>query len=603
MTRATASSPLSTAAVWLLGAMVSLPFLNPHHPLPLPSFLEESLAMALGVAAAGVLLVAYWREPPAALAHSAIAMLALAACAFAQQLGGLAAHSALAALFMVYLLWGALVLSTAGALAHRIGAHRVVSAAAIGLIVAADANAFAALVQLIAAEPLAGGLVSMFGGGRPYGNLGQANHFSQLGALGIASVAYLYVRGSLGRASAALLMAPLLLALGVAASRTLWLYFALLLVFAMLHARANGRALLRFVAVAIGAAVLLQIATPAFMPAIESLRDTVAAAHGRPRGQLDTSLARAMAFGGTADPSLTLRLDLWGVAVASAVEAPLAGHGIGSFALRYFDAAGAGRVAGTGAAERNPHDIVLQIAAEMGIPAALMLVAAVALWFYRNLRLRQELWTAEHYWALAVAGVGVVHALLEYPWYYAQFLGVACVAFGVGERGWLVARRRVLARVVWTGAVLTGLMVLALTLGDYLSLRRWAYGIDEAALRDPQIRARQSAELAKLQRSSLLAPWVELPLSSTLAPDGTRSADKIAFNERVMRYAPIDLVVEKQILLLAAAQRHTEARALLEVFRRAFPGQWSEFTDVVAALAAEAPERFGALAASMRAVH
>ena len=154
--------------------------------------------------------------------------------------------------------------------------------------------------------------------------------------------------------------------------------------------------------------------------------------------------------------------------------------------------------------------------------------------------------------------------MLEFPLWYAFFLGVAAVVLGLGEHRtleWPAAngRPRRMSLALWSILLLGGL-VFVQVVRDYLLLEnflafRYRYLHASAELN------RQARDmLLELHRTSLLSPWVELGLARTIhvSPDGL--ADKLMVNTRAMRAFPVDDVVYRQAMLLALAGEEAGAR-------------------------------------------
>lgn len=69
-------------------------------------------------------------------------------------------------------------------------------------------------------------------------------------------------------------------------------------------------------------------------------------------------------------------------------------------------------------------------------------------------------------------------------------------------------------------------------------------------------------------------------------------AQRLALNGDVIRFTPQPVLVYRQVLLLALAQRSGEAQALLARARRAYPTDPAEFDRDLSRLATLHPERF-----------
>jgi hypothetical protein len=177
---------------------------------------------------------------------------------------------------------------------------------------------------------------------------------------------------------------------------------------------------------------------------------------------------------------------------------------------------------------------------------------------------------------LALAAVLAIHSMVEYPLWYAFFLGVAAVVLGLGEQRTLElavadARLRRVRLAVWSMLLLGGL-VLVQVVRDYLMLEnflafRYRY-LHASVELDRQARDM----LVDLHRTSLLSPWVELGLARTIHVSADGLADKLTVNSRAMRAFPIDDVVYRQAMLLALAGQEEAADRQWERAVASFPG-------------------------------
>jgi hypothetical protein len=201
------------------------------------------------------------------------------------------------------------------------------------------------------------------------------------------------------------------------------------------------------------------------------------------------------------------------------------------------------------------------------------LLLAIVPWLRELLRQPR---TPAFWWVLAVAAVLAIHSLVEYPLWYAFFLGAAAVVLGLGERRtleWSLANGRLRrARLALWSMLLLGGLVFVQVVRDYLLIENFAgfrYRYVHASVQlNPQV----GETLVELQRSSLVSPWVELGLARTIHISAEGLADKLTINSRAMRAFPIDDVVYRQAMLLAMAGEEEAARRQWALAVVAFPG-------------------------------
>lgn len=558
---------ISLAAAVLLCV---LPFLQPYHRFPLTSFYSEWLAFACGL---GVLAVLLERRSwiNAELPWTALPLFGLAGLAIIHGVAGWSPYFGQALLGALYLVWAGLLVVAGRALVRNSGFETVCTAVAAGLAAGALFSAVIGVIQHFNwITPLSPYIT------RPqssviFGNLAQPNHFAAQITLGLFSVVYLHSRGRLPLAVAAVVALPLLFVLGLSGSRSVWLYlfaafaFALRLRFGSDDPRA--RQLFVWSGLFIILYYLLQVCAGLgwFAP---------------PQREAVTSLERL--FSGAA--SVSDRIGLWRAALAITVEHPVMGVGWGAFAGEYFQyLAASGGLAPAGL-YNNVHNLPLQLLAETGVIGAALLLVPVGWGLLLALKARPD---SAHWWLWATLGVFAIHSLLEYPLWYAYFLGIAALLLGLCPSPALVPRLARFGRALAASALLVGAANLAFLWSDY-RVFEGAVRPTMAQLRD----ARFVDTILRIHRNALLTPYVELSMVIPLPANRDDLQRRLALNERVIRFTPQPVLVYRQTLLLALAGRTAEARSLLLAARLAYPDAPAGFEQRLAQLAEEQPAFF-----------
>jgi tetratricopeptide (TPR) repeat protein len=211
----------------------------------------------------------------------------------------------------------------------------------------------------------------------------------------------------------------------------------------------------------------------------------------------------------------------------------------------------------------------MQLLAETGALGASVIVGAVVLWLAD---LRRARFGLEAWWMLALLCVIGTHSLLEYPLWYAYFLGVAALLLGLG------AERVFALRLARAGHAVVGLVIIAGwlnvigVLSPYREFERLVFGSEQPRL--PVAAEQDFAQaLANLHREPLLVPYVELAVVYGITPSKERLAEKLELATRAMHFAPVDVVVYRQALLLALEGRAESAREQLERALRVYPDE------------------------------
>ena len=388
-----------------------------------------------------------------------------------------------------------------------------------GMLLCALLQSLASVAQL--AGWSLGGLIMPKIYQQAFGNIGQANHYTDLIFLGLASLCYLRVVYALGFAVFAGLAAWLCLSGAASASRGAWLYTAAFLVLGIW-----GLWRSRELAVRRGALALLVVAGLSILAQLLVSYGNLLAVFG-----ITSSLARASDAGSNGQ-----RLYDWHAAWLAIQASPWWGEGPGSFYKLSVDA-----MAKTGPTPfakfaEHAHNLPLQLGAEYGVPVALIAVVGMLGWYLKHL-LRKP--SPLSLWVLSCVAVTGLHSLVEYPLWYTYFLIPMALCIGALDAQDETLPTLRLPRRLGQIACIVGLGTLSWTMVDWMAVRT-AYLV----LRDvePEVTADASAEalaaLAPVSRLSLFAPVAEsLRVQAWRAESG--QAEAIAARcERVWPYKP-----------------------------------------------------------------
>lgn len=545
--------------------LCTLPFLQPYHLYPLTSFYSEWLAFALGL---GVMTV--WMDDRlqarAGIPWVALSPFALAVLLMVHGLLGWSPYFGQALTGALYLAWAGLMIMAGRALAQIWGFEKLILVIASALAAGALLSAAAGIIQFYELKTPLNAWVAQSRGAALFGNLAQTNHFASHATLGLLSLAYLSLRGRRAAWVALPCTLPLLFVLGLSGSRSVWLFLlAALALAAGLRAVTRddaNRRLFIVVGVMVIVYFLMQMA--------------VQAGWIRPAEQeAVTAVDRLFSSPG----SISDRFRLWGAAWALWLEHPLQGLGWGGFAADYYRHVTAIDADNLYGLYQNSHNIVLHLLAETGLIGGLLLVVPLLIWIFHVLRAPRD---ARLWWLLGLTGVFAIHSLLEYPLWYAYFLGVAALLLGIAETPALAMRRiRLLAFVL----LLAGGFNLAALWTGYRTFERIFHpGPNELPP------ANLAALMTGLHRDPMLMPYVELSTALALNLDETGHKQHLFLNSRALRFSPQPRLVYRQALLLALADRPQEAREQLLRARRAYR-EPAEFAVDLARLARIHPER------------
>lgn len=566
-------SPLR-ASLFILALAWVLPFLQWHHKLPIPSFYSEWLAFGLGLLALLPLLARrYWA--PMRIPRSLLFLLGFLGILIVQVLLQRVAYPQQAFVAAMYLLWGALMLWLGNQLGREPGLPRIAGVLAWALVIGASLSAALGLIQHFGLSTPLNSIINQKMAGALMANLGQPNHFSNYLALGLASILYLNADGKLNRWAALGLAVFLLFVLALTGSRSSWLYlgaFALLAWAWGRRAHASAPALLK---AALG--LLLAFAVMqwlAHLPLMQGASGSI------------TPVERLFELAS----GVEIRLGLWREAVQIWLAHPLIGAGFGQFAWQHFMLSSEYAVSQTpaallpsplaGAMYNHSHNLLAQIGAEFGSAGLILMLAGAGYWLAGSMR---QTATLAGWWVAALLAVLTIHSLLEYPLWYAPFLGIAAILIGAADTHTLRLQLSGMMRAAF------GLM---LVLGG-VSLARIAdsYGQLEGLFRThPAPPSAQEIErvLQHVRHESMLTPYSDFVYAAAIETNRAQIEDKQWLNHEIMRFAPAQDVVYRQAMLLALQGEAAPAQAMLKRALALYPSAAQDFLNESAQLELDA---------------
>jgi len=444
---------------WLLACVAAAtgPSLLAYNVSPSPTLLNQALALALwggfvAVAASAPAGGRCLRDAARALALPLAALgLVLAGVLWSWGPGALPSGLALSA---VGLLLAAVLLLFSGAAARASEAAVPLFACfCAGWVVAGVLNAGIGIVQVFAPGWPDGAWIARSGlVGRAVGNLRQPNHLSSLLLWSAIAVVPLVELGRLRRRTGWALFALMCFAVVLTASRTGVLGVGLLALWGLLDRRLS-----------LPVRRMLMAAPLLYLLAWLGFSGWAAASHHAFGGE--TRLAEA-------DLSSS-RFGIWANTLGLIRRQPWAGVGFGEFNLAWTLTPFPGRPV---AFFDHTHNLPLQLAVELGLPLATLVLAllAVALW-----RVWQRGRNADAAAGLCVRSAWMMlllialHSQLEYPLWYAYFLLPTAwlLGYGLGRPSAEPAARAAPSRALFAG----GLLLVAAsvpTVADYLRVVR-----------------------------------------------------------------------------------------------------------------------------------
>jgi len=530
-------SPLALFSLAMVALMCVLPFLVPIHRNPLTTFYGEWLAAALGLAASLLLLrPKSWQ--PFQFPLVALVPLGLIVVLGIQVWAGLAVYWQQHFLVGLYLLWAALLVVLGAELRREFGLEKLVPVLAWALLIGG------LLCVLITGLQLAGWshpwLVAIHRAGTGYSaNMGQVNHAANYLGLALGSMLYLAGTRRLKFSMAAVIALMLLFTLALTGQRMGWIYVVMLSTgFWWIGRKAETQSyrVLWLIPAFIGWQLViphLSFGEALTMPAEKVVQ-------GMQGGSIRLELAQ----------------QAWHIFVGH----PWLGAGWGQFAWQDFLLAE--QFPNHTGRHTNAHNILLQLMAESGLAGLLVLLAGVTVWL-------SGVWCAgrsmEFFLLTALFGVLAVHTMLEFPLWYAYFLGFCALLAGLLDERYMQWRMD-LGFVVSGAFVAFGALSLVNLAQHYPRLEHWFNIKDRKAI------SQSIDQLPEMRKHSLLAPYLDFMLLRVLPDEPEFQEFKLASSSRVIRFLPDGRDVYTHATLLAKSGQMDVARRQLEFALARHPG-------------------------------
>ena len=567
---------LAHLSLMLVGLMWVLPFLYYRHANPLTTFYEEWGAAVLGLCAMPLLVTQrYWQQPKIpriVLLPIGWMLLVLVQFAF-----GKIEYFSQTLLFTLYLLWAALLIMLGQRLREELGLPVLTTALAVFLLVGAELSTLVGVIQHFRWNSFLNHVV--LASSTVFGNMGQPNHFADYVSLGLISLGLLHTRWPLRGWQTVLLTAllavPMLFVLALSGSRSTLLYLSFMTGLAFLRQRRDkaNRPLLVY-----SLLLVLGFGLMHFVVQIPWL------AGGAGSGGV-TTLGRTVGLLASFEGGST-RLHIWYEAWLIFTQFPLLGAGFGQFGWQHFLLGPSLHNVIITGLFNNAHNLVMQTAAEMGLAGLFILFGTLTLWVRQ---LRSAPHTVNHWWGGSVLAVLAIHSLLEYPLWYAYFLGVAALTLGILDNTAYRLELRNVGRLSVASILLLGVLSLGQVWQGYRSLEELT-----SPRRAPEKMEDFFNKLLVEHRQALLQPYVEVAMTGLM--EGRENlADMRELNESVMHFVPIRSAVYREVVLLALSGEQAAAQLQLERAIWAFPEGFPAALEQLRAFAQKDPAHFAAL--------
>lgn len=562
---------IARISLTLVGLMWVVPFLYYYHAYPITTFYQEWGAAVLGLCAMLLLMTKrYWRQPQ--IPYIVMLPIGLLLLGVVQYVLGKVSYFDQVLLLSLYLMWAALLMILGQQLREEFGFPVLATVLATFLLVGAELNALAGILQHYRWHTFLDSVVTVKIAVAVYGNVAQPNHFADYITLGLISLGLLYIRSLLRAWHVALLALPLLFVMVLSGSRSAWLYLLFMAGMAWLWQRRDKSCVPLFrytLLLLLGFGLMQGVAKISWLDGAVSSVTTVQRLFDERTGN-------------------SIRLYLWQEGWQIFTKFPVLGAGFGQFAWQHFQLGPVLQNTGIAGLYNNAHSLVVQVAAEMGLAGLLILLGTLAMWLVQCGRAQH---TVYHWWGCALLGVLAIHSQLEYPLWYAYFIGVAALVLGVLDSRTYRLEMRGLGRVTLVAILLFGALSVVQMFQNYHNLER-VMGLRPAVSRDNYFPS-SNPMIANTQIP--LSPYFDLSMSSKIVVSTDHLADKRILNEKAMSFAPIGTVVYREALLLALSGEQAAAQLQMERAIWSYPDNFPETFKELSALAQKNPENFAAL--------
>ena len=513
----------------LLACALILPYAVVNHTYPIPTFYAEFTALTLYVLTSAAVVLMVWTERSRVTFESpavALVPLLFGLLLIVQTFVLPVAQPSMNWLGAGYLLAAFMATHTGYAFSRVKLTETVLRWVAAALIVGGLFAVFCQVIQLFHLETKVTPLVVAYNitvDRRPFGNMAQANHLATYIAFAMAGAMFLVQTRRLPVIAWALLSVIYSTGLALTVSRGPWLQMGVIVVagFWMAFAEVRRNPALRrsnrewLVPLALGVLFFVMNAV-------------VRWANVRYQLDLDVSAADRFKDAGQIAP----RLALWKYGWTMFKTHPLLGVGWGEFPRYQYDFV---RTLGGVEIANNSHDIFLDLLGKTGLIGIAIVLLGLLTWLVRVVRAPH---TAARVFGIALIGVLVMHALVEYPQQYMFFLLPAMFVFGLLETRSLRLLPSRVSFGVYVVVVFGGLAALYPICRDYNRAEVLYYGA-------------RPAEQYSEDPSFLFRAWGEYGMATLLPMNAMDMDHKLAMHKQALALLPGETVLRRYAVLQA----------------------------------------------------
>jgi len=525
-----------TTSLIFVGLMFFLPFTIAIHHNPIPTFYSEWASATLGLLACLALFNrSFWQDFK--IPQISLVFLGLSTILGMQLLLGMLHSWHQASLILSYLLWAFLLVFLGSYLRRELGWEKIAITLAWCLVFGALVDVAYVALQIALKSGVKIDFMPKFPG---YGVLAQANNTADYTGLALASLMYLYAKNQIKIQWLGLILVLFITLLAFSGSRSGYLYLAGMTLFAIaLQIKAirqqtgspQIRSLVRTGLVLIPLFVFIQWVLQNTLP--DSL----------------INLPNEQIVEGLQAKSGSMRLHIWFDSWKLAMQSPWLGIGAGQIRWQTFLLLDSPTPNSAKIVFEHAHNLFLHLFTEMGVLAVLMALVGIVAWVraFKWRELNLETW-----WLIAILGIISIHSQLEYPLWYAYFLGVLAFLIGAGEEKFTNYALPKIGRISAVSLLSIVFVAGAVNLGTlFIAFNKLEYQIKKSVIRGKILDPEQyHKDINWAYNNSILRPYAEALISAGMKPNKALVNEQLALSEKAMRVNPYKLVIYKHVLLL-----------------------------------------------------
>ena len=543
-----------------------LPFVSAYHQLPIPSFLNEWIAGLIGTfALVSLLNKDFWR--PLEIPQIALIFVGFIFIVSMQMMLGMLQSTQYGLLVISYLTWAFFLTILGGYLRRQLGWEKITTIVAWTIVAGGVVNIVFVSLQYAFKCGFSLPFMPNFDS---YGTLGQLNHLASYIALALTSLIYLLFKRRVNIALSVIIGLLFLGLLAFSGSRSSWLYLiAILMLSAFLRFTSQKQssttsALQIKQSQQIFWLVLMLLPTFALIQALIGwLSDGMV---NMPNSRMMNEFGAAQVIGG-----LAFRLHIWYESLLLFLQSPWLGIGFGQTRWMSFYMLDSQWLIELPGSYEHAHNLVIHVFAEMGLAGGLLLLAGIVAWLrgfqWKNIHL-------ETWYVLALLATIGIHSMLEYPLWYAYFLGLTVFLLGAGDENRQQWNVQPIGQAI--GRATTCILIFVafgLLINSYIANKNLENWITKGM--QGKINSHNQTEFLRaldwVANRSLLAPYTNLIYANSFMPSKKNLVDKLAISEAAMRFVPTRTSVYRHVLLLELNNQHAEAVQYLRRAIQAFP--------------------------------